>query len=397
MKPESDFELQGTGSRGSGRWKWWCVLLLGLHAASAAGADDGCAAQRDFDSIVGAVTERFYDKNFNGLDWPARVAIHRERVRCGMTEQDVATQANDLLAELHASHTVALTKADLDYWGFNSVFSQRLSDYALQFPGIWARREGQKWYARYVLEASPAAAAGVQQGDELISINGAPFSVTGFTAGPDRLVVSSDGREQHTLTIQPRSESVMQAFVRASQASATIRRAGKLHVGYFHLWGAREPILQSLKDALAEFESKKVDALVIDLRGGYGGTSTDYLEPIRRSAWLMKVPRYFLIDESVRSGKEMLAAIAARDHLAELVGVRTAGAFLGGQPVRIDEGRYLVVVAAFDGNLPDLPRLEGHGVGPTIEVQPCRTYCRGRDMQWEKVSQLIGAGSGALP
>jgi C-terminal processing protease CtpA/Prc len=183
----------------------------------------------------------------------------------------------------------------------------------------------------------------------------------------------------------------MQAFIRASQASVAIRKVGDLHVGYFHLWGARAPILQSLKDALALFESQKVNALVLDLRGGYGGTSLDYLQPIWRSVYLMSVPRYFLIDENVRSGKEMLAAIAARDHLAELVGSRTAGAFLGAVPVRIDGGRYFVVVAAFGGNLPDLPRVEGRGVTPTIRVEPCRIHCRGRDPQWEKVVGLIRA------
>jgi C-terminal processing protease CtpA/Prc len=146
-----------------------------------------------------------------------------------------------------------------------------------------------------------------------------------------------------------------------------------------------------LKDALAKFESQKVDALVLDLRGGYGGTSLDYLQPIWRSAHLMSVPRYFLIDESVRSGKEMLAAIAARDHLAELVGSRSAGAFLGAVPVRIEGGRYLVIVAAFDGKLADLPRVEGRGVAPTIEVKPCRIHCRGSDPLWEKVVGLIQA------
>jgi carboxyl-terminal processing protease len=369
------------------RLRWWCVLLFVLRLAPAAASDD-CAARRDFDLIVGAVSEQFYDKTFNGLNWPMRIADHRKQLRCGSTDQEVAARVNKLLAELHASHTAAFTKADLDYWGYNSAFSQQDSEHAFWFSGIWSRREGRMWYARYVLEASPAAAAGVQQGDELISINGAPFSPIAFTAGPDQLVVSSNGRERRTVTLQARSESVMQAFIRASQASTAIRKVRDLRVGYFHLWGARAPILQSLKDALAKFESQKVDALVLDLRGGYGGTSLDYLQPIWRSTYLMSVPRYFLMDESVRSGKEMLAAIAARDHLAQLVGSRSAGAFLGAAPVRIDDGRYLVVIAAFDGNLPGLPRIEGRGVAPTIEVLPCRIHCRGRDPQWEKVAGL---------
>jgi C-terminal processing protease CtpA/Prc len=44
-----------------------------------------------------------------------------------------------------------------------------------------------------------------------------------------------------------------------------------------------------------------------------------------------------------------------------------------------------------DNALPDLPRIEGHGVHPTIEVQPCRVHCKGKDPQWEKVVESIKA------
>ncbi len=356
-------------------------------------ADADCAAQADFDRIVGAVAARFYDKTFGGLDWPARVAYYRGQVRCASTEQEVAAVANGLLAELHASHTAVFTKSDLDYWGFNSVYSANDTDYAFWFSGIWARQQGPKWYAAYVLEGSPAVAAGVVAGDELILLNGAAFSPAAFGAGANSLVISSDGKVRRTLSLTPRLENVMQAFIAAADASTRINRMGDRRIGYFHLWGARAPLLKLLQSAMRRFESERVDAVVLDLRGGYGGTSGDYLQPLRQSAYLMSIPRFFLIDDSVRSGKELLAATAARDHLAVLVGSRTAGAFLGGVPARIDGDRYFVVIAAFGGSIPDLPPIEGHGVAPTIEVDPCHTYCGGRDPLWERVAQQIAARS----
>src|SRR5689334_17859179 len=80
----------------------WCTFLfLALQLTTAAAADRDCPARQDFDLIIGAVTERFYDKTFRGLDWPARTAHARKAVRCGSTDAEVAARANDLLSELH--------------------------------------------------------------------------------------------------------------------------------------------------------------------------------------------------------------------------------------------------------------------------------------------------------
>jgi len=374
-----------------------CILLsLTVGVVPAVRARNDCPARADFDQIVGAVAQRFYDKTFNGIDWPSRVAHYRQRVPCAGSAQTVAVLANDLLGELHASHTAVYTRTDLDYWGLNSLFSQHDTDYPLWFSGIWPRHQGGKWYARYVVEGSPAVAAGVRQGDELLSLNGQPFSPTGFTGNPDSLAVSSDGQVSRMLSLTARSESIMQAFITAADASTRINRIGARRIGYFHLWGAREALLQRLKNALGQFQSERIDALVVDLRGGYGGTSLEYLKPIQESPYLMSIPRYFVIDDSVRSGKEMIAATAARDHLAELVGSRSAGAFLGAVPARIDGERYFVLIAAFDGDIPGLPRIEGHGVTPTIRAEPCLLHCRGLDPQWERIAQLIAADSSAV-
>jgi C-terminal processing protease CtpA/Prc len=370
-----------------------CLFAVNAHAAEVPG---NCAALTDFDGISAAVSERFYDKKFHGLDWPSRVAHYRQRVRCESSDQDVAAIANALLSELHASHTKVYSKSDLDYWGYNSMFSPHDTDYPLPLSGIWPRWAGHKWYVAYVLEGSPAGAAGVMAGDELISLNGKQFAPTEFAVGANDLVVSSDGHVKRTLQVAATSESMMQAFIAATDASVRINHVGNRRIAYIHLWGARAALLARLQSAMRQFESEHVDALVMDLRGGYGGTSVEYLDPIRNSAYLMSIPRYFLVDESVRSGKELLAATAVRDHLAKLVGSRTAGAFLGGVPARIDGGRYFVLIAGFGGNITDLPPIEGHGVAANILVAVCRTYCRGRDPQWEKVAELI-ASRDAVP
>jgi carboxyl-terminal processing protease len=293
------------------------------------------------------------------------------------------------LSELHASHTALYTRSDIHYWGLNSLFSSSPADYRLYFAGIWPERRGEQWYVRYVLEDSPAARAGIAQGDQLLQLNDAAFSPFAFTEHADSLVIRSTDNVRRTLSVQSEYQNIMEAFIAASKASRRIFTVSGKRVGYFHLWAARDSILQAMEGALAEFEASRVDALIVDFRGGYGGTSPDYLASLRASTHLLSVPRFFLIDEGVRSGKEMLAAMVKKEKLGILVGSKTAGAFLGAVPVRFFADRYFLLVAAY-GSVPvDLPPIEGVGVRPDVEVPLCRARCGGRDAQLEKVLELI--------
>src|SRR5690606_23645663 len=234
-------------------------------------------------------------------------------------------------------------------------------------------------------------------GDELLAIAGEEFSPLGFGPGVSTLGLSSDGRIVRTVSLETRRQSVMRGFVDAARASERIISVGSKRIGYFHLWTARDAILESMEAALERFENDRVDALVMDYRGGYGGTSEDYLTRLRERSFWRKVPKYFMIDDSGRSGKEMLAGIVRRDGLGTLVGSRTAGYFLGASPFRFFDDRSLLLLAVGDGAVPVLPgigRIEGVGIPPDVIVEPCRRYCEGRDPILAKALELIAARSG---
>jgi carboxyl-terminal processing protease len=366
------------------------ALLLSLVAtAIPALAQDSCRAQSEYDEIVSAVTEGFYDKTFSGLDWPSRVTHYRTSVSCNADAERVARVINKLLDELKASHLGVYTRNDFHYWGLNSLFSPDNTRYSLNFAGLWPERRGGRWHAKYVFEGSAAARAGIAQGDELIRLNGAVFDPFSFTGQHDSVVFSSKRGKRQTVSLRAEHISVMQAFVDASRASSRIFDAEGRRVGYFHLWGARDGVLKALEDSLAEFATSRVDALILDFRGGYGGTSLDYLKALLASQYLMNIPKFVLIDDGVRSGKEMLAAIMKRDKLATLVGSRTAGAFLGATPVRFFDDRYFLLLAAFGGAPQGMPPVEGVGVSPDVEVPPCRQHCAGQDPQLKRALDLV--------
>jgi carboxyl-terminal processing protease len=367
---------------------WLLSLVLGAITSPAV-ASESCRAQNDYHEITATVTKNFYDKTFRKLDWPARVEYYREQVRCADDETQVAVQVNRLLAELHTSHTALYTKADIDYWALNAFFSSGNDGHPIAFSGIWPQQREGRWYAKYVFEDSAAARAGIVQGDELRKLNGQPFAPLAFTGENDSLMFSRGRNAPRSVTLQAPRQSVVQAFIASSAASRQTLNVGDKRVGYFHLWTARDAILQNLKDSLASFEAASVDALIIDLRGGYGGTSPDYLEPIHTSAYLSRIPKYFLIDDGVRSGKEMLAAMIKRDRIGTLVGSKTAGGFLGAGPFRLLDNRYFLLLAVRGGVLPNLPPIEGVGVQPDVAVAPCRARCVAYDTELAKALELI--------
>jgi carboxyl-terminal processing protease len=370
------------------------VLLacLGFEARAIA-AETPCQPVVEFDVITAAVTEHFYDRTFRGLDWLKRVATARNKVRCQDDTQAVAAKLNRLLSELHASHTGVYTQRDPDYWALQSVFSQSVDQHPVSFSGIWPLRVERRWYAKYVLPGSPAAESGVEAGDELISIDGKPFQPLGFSATKaSTLVLSRDGRRKQSLPISARMEPMQKFFLDATRASARRIPVGAHDVGYFHLWaGTHELFLASLNSALAEFEEQRVDALVLDLRGGFGGAGPEYLEKLQDSAYLARVPKYFLIDDGVRSGKEWVSGSVKSQKLGTLVGSKTAGMFLAGAPYHFFDDRYLLYLAVEAFEPPGIGKIEGVGIAPDVPVAPCRKYCAGKDPQFDKAEELIRA------
>ena len=369
------------------------LFSLGSVAAIA----QPCQPLQEFDEIMSVVTERFFDQTFNGLNWSDRVKVHRSEIDCTDDAQGVARIVNALLTELNASHTALYTAYDMHYWGLNALFSFDNSDaYAMDFSGIWPEQYDRTWYVKHVFEESPADQAGVLRGDELISIDGTPFIPVGFRGNAATLSVSSDGRTTRDVEIETLRQTVMRGFVDASRASTKVLPVDDKRVGYFHLWTARDAILESMNDALAEFEAMQVDAIILDYRGGYGGTSEDYLASIKGSLFLSEVQKYFLIDDSVRSGKEMLAGIVKRDGLGTLVGSTTAGYFLGASPFRFFDDKYFLLLAIGSGTIPTIPgvgQIEGIGIEPHVSVEPCRMHCAGRDPQFERALELIRANA----
>jgi carboxyl-terminal processing protease len=378
--------------------------------------------QSDFDQVWELVRDRFYDPRLNGLDWQAARARHRPQAVSARSREDAAVAINAMLAELGASHTRYYTPEEPAYYQLADIFAGALEHRGLDrlfpggdvaYPGIGAFTEtdGQgRTFVTGAIEGAPAHQAGVLLGDEILSADDRPFrpvdSFRGKVGAPVPLQIRrASGAAPVSISVTPADLHPGEMFLRGLQASARVIAAGNnMRVGYVHIWSYASRRFQSaLEDLIGEGPLKDADALIWDLRGGWGGAQPQYLDLFNPRAPTMQVkdrngetglvdvkwrkPVAMLINEGTRSGKEVLAYGFKEYRLGELIGQRTEGAVLAATAFLIgDDGLLLLAV---EDVLVDGKRLEGVGVEPTVEVKFDSRYAAGVDPQLERAVQVL--------
>src|SRR5215831_2502371 len=116
-------------------------------------------------------------------------------------------------------------------------------------------------------------------------------------------------------------------------------------IAYIHMWSwATIEFQKALLDAIAKSNTAGVDGFILDIRDGWGGAHGNYLgvfwqdvplhESIGRDGkkqpfdQQIRKPAVLLVNGGTRSGKETIAYGAKKHRLAQLVGERTAGAYV---------------------------------------------------------------------
>ncbi len=296
-----------------------------------------------FESVWQTVRDRFFDPRHNGLDWLAVRERYLPDVQRATSQNSLARVINTMLSELHASHTRFYTPDEPEYYQLADIFVGALRrrglhrafpDGRISYPGIGIisgfEATGRNTITG-VIDGTPAQQAGLRAGDEIIAADGAAFE----------------------------------------------------RIGYVHVWCYAGYLYQrALEHLLSQGALKDADALIWDLRDGWGGAQPEYLDLFNARAPTMQVtdqsgttafvnvkwrkPVAMLINGGTRSGKEVLAYGFKKYRLGELIGTRTEGAVLAATAFLFGSG--LLLLAVEDVRV-DGERLEGVGVTPTIEVQ----------------------------
>ena len=371
-----------------------------------------------FDEVWHSVRDYFYDPTLRHLDWAAIRDKYRPLVAAAADEERSAV-INRMLDELAASHTRYYTPDDPAYYQLLDIFAGPLRrelrrvfpDGQVLYPsiGIFTRRIGDKTFISGVLDGFPAAKAGLQVGDEILAADGAPYHpIQSLTAKVNQEVTLQVRRSldtpPHEVVVVPQQIKPNEAFLKAMQESARIIHTHGAAIGYIHVWSyAGSQYQRLLEQEIFSGTLKEAEALVLDLRDGWGGAQAHYLDlfnaqgptvtmvdrqggvSVANGKW--RKPVVMLINSGTRSGKEILAYGFKKYGLGEVIGTRTTGAVLAARAFLLSDSSLLLL--AVNDVFVDGQRLEGVGVTPTIEVPFTVEYAQGKDPQLERAIEFL--------
>jgi carboxyl-terminal processing protease len=404
---------------------WLCFVAWLLAAASSSaqetsGAFDGAG---ELQRVWELVNERFYRADFNGVDWPAAKEKYLPRAQAAKSWEELGPVINEMLGLLRTSHTNYYTAVDPEYYFLFGIFStgplaevaqQRFPEGKVQFDslGLFTRKVDGKWFVTGVLDGSPAAVAGVHRGNEIVSLNGQPFQpvrpLQGLAAKGEsmrlEIQVTAEPKSRRTLELKPVTLFPNDAMLAGMEQSIRVIDHRGRKIAYVHVWSyAGKQYHERLVQELLQGSFDQADALVLDIRDGWGGASPEHLnifnqrvpqltsfgrdqqESFYKTQW--RKPVALLTNGGSRSGKEVLAYGFRKYGIGPVVGERTGGAVSAGTAIPISENSLLYLCVS--GVRVDGEVLEGVGVAPDHEVIWPLPYASAEDPQLQKALDLM--------
>lgn len=419
------------------------TLARAESAPALAVAEPAVDREKLFDAVVDAIQRRFVDEQIlKRIDWPERARATRPAVLAAASTREAVGRINALLAELKTSHTGLYTPDDYQYpilldivgGGGNiaELIAEKFWGVGPHYPGvgIFTREIDKRHFVDGVMEGSPADRAGVKYGDEIISVDGAPYSPIAAFRGKIGATVALEFRRSPDAPSQKIDVAVTPirpaaAFAAATRASARIIEKDGRRIGYVHVWSSNES--RSFREALAQLAGEShagsrgrrannerqppPDALIIDMRGRVGGNTGSAEEMLQALDDLQKpywgqwrardrsgenrrgwsrgndAPQWgrsyrgriaLLINEHTRSAGEIFAYGFQRSGFGPLIGTRTAGAVTSGA-LALMPGDLLLYVGVSALEFENERRLEGEGVTPDHIVERPAPYAAGAD------------------
>ena len=351
--------------------------------------------------------KRFYDANLHGVDWKQVGKTYHARLSTVKNRGEFETLMNQMLGELHASHTAYVTLDDAEYSMLLSVNHQDMQQNAVEHIGVMGQREGREYVVSAVLNGGPAEKAKIEVGDRLLLADGQPFTSAGSFRGkagtPVQVLLKRVGEAStRTVMVTPIKANMLRSFLDATLRSARVMESGGKKIAYVHLWTMAHEAFRSTLEHIVLNKLYDADGLILDLRDGYGGHPFGYADVFFRPdvTWESQThdrkaviehtgynkPVVALINGGTRSAKEFLSYQLKTSRRATLVGTRTAGAFLGAEFDLIgDEG---LLELARVGLKVNGDRLENNGVTPDVLVPAKDTYME-QDAQLAQAKQTL--------
>ena len=338
--------------------------------------------------------KNYYDPNFHGMDLETRFKTAEERIKQAQSLGQLFGIIAQVLIELEDSHTF-----------FVPPGRSNKTEYGWQMQVI-----GEKAYVTAVKPDSDAAAKGLNEGDEVFSIDGrAPIRETLWKInymyralrpqpGMQLEITKPDGTQQQVVVLAKVREgkrivdltagSDIFELIRESENESRLHRHRYTELSEdVVVW--KMPQFDMFKDKVDDFAGKfrKKKALILDLRGNHGGYEETLLRLIgnvidhdvtigelkrrkeskpliaktRGGADVFTGKLIVLIDSESGSAAELFARVVQLEKRGTVIGDRSAGAVMRAKEYSHQIG--LDVVAFYGASITDADIIMTDGKG----------------------------------
>ena len=361
-----------------------------IAAPTLSSAATSSASPSIFDNVAVILCERYYDRNFREGKLPALIEEYRPAPGAPTDLKYQRTAAEKLLAQVPSSHLGLLSEESFHYL-VGELTGQSRPTFGLQLVRIQ-----DDYFTFFVLEGGPAAHAGIQPWERVVSIDGAPtgqsvrldwaqkdahlpvdrdppiHSILGVDTEEIALVVERVPGQERIVKVKSRPYSALHA----ARASARLIELEARTIGYVHFWFIHSTgVVEMLRELFAS-DFAEADGLLLDLRGrgGNGIVVPELLQIL--AEW--NRPIVALTDRQSRSAKDALAYEFKQRRLATLVGEQTTGAVIPASFAKVGPGTMLMFPSFTLGEYTQKLELKG-GVAPDILVERSGPFSAGND------------------
>ncbi|HSE97740.1 MAG TPA: S41 family peptidase [Blastocatellia bacterium] len=348
-----------------------------------------------FEEVWETIEEKYYDPNFNGVDWKAVRARYRPQIEAAGSDEEFYILIKQMVGELRDAHTRFHTPRERREREQLQATTTGISIFDVEGRPVIVGLDPD----------SEASRAGVETGMIVVAVDGVPIEkriaearqrVAGTSSDRAamlrvyRRLLEGEPGTQVTLALLRKDSTRFDVTLTrriVSDGPSVKWRLLDSGFGYIRLNLWKSPIHKEFKRALQQM--KNTPGLIIDLRGNPGGEASEVVRIAsyffsRRVSFgrflsrsgksielvtddddqLYRSPVVILINEASGSGSELFAACMQENHRAVIVGRQSCGCVLGISKFRKVEGGGELAVSELGYVSSRGRRLEGGGVTP---------------------------------
>lgn len=373
------------------------------HSTSQGAGEQQAVANALYDEAWSTINQEYVDGTFNGQDWSKWRHHFKGQLK---DPSDAYVAIGTMVASLNDEYTRFLLPRDMS--------EQTMSiDSRLYGVGIQISVRDNKLLVLATIDGTPAEKAGLMPKDVITRINGHETAGMSVEDAADRIRGEKD--TYVTLTIKRGGQEFEKRIQRGEikLKSVFTQPMDDKRIGYIRLSSfISENMLNEMEDIMRKMQDKK--ALIIDLRGNYGGLFTNAVEIAdmfldsgdivsivnrekdRRvyeahSGAVYRKPMVVLINGGSASASEILSGALKDNHRATLIGTQSFGKGLvqkintlsNGTGLNITISKYLT---------PNGTDINKKGIEPDIKVPFTEADFRAhKDPQLERAVQHLEA------